>query len=423
MARLTKQVVDAAEPKAKAFFIWCSDLPGFGVRIHPTKRRAYYADYRTRDGVRRRMMIGAHGKITTEEARKLALQVLGGAAKGDDPAGERATRRSAITIKELCERYMAAADKGLIFGKRVQPKKASTIAQDRARIDRHVVPLLGRKPVRDLTRADVAKFIRDVTVGKTAIDERTKLRGRAIVTGGAGTAARAANFLGAVLTFARGEGIIEHNPAHGVKRQADRKRTRRLTPDEYKRFGLAIGQAEQDGETWQAVAGPRLLALSACRLGEIVKLHWSEVDEPGGCFRLAETKEGASVRPIGRRAFELLATLPRVDGCPYVLPATRGPGHFGGLPHAFRRIVRRAGLEGVSAHTLRHSFASTAGDLGYSEPTIAAMLGHAAGSVTGRYVHIVDTVLVAAASRVAARIDAAMAGDAGEVLAFRRPVQ
>ena len=93
MPRLTKQIVDAARPKERAYFAWCSDLPGFGVRVHPTGRKAYYVDYRNLDGVRKRMTIGAHGKITTEEARKLALQTLGDAAKGEDPAQERATRR------------------------------------------------------------------------------------------------------------------------------------------------------------------------------------------------------------------------------------------------------------------------------------------------------------------------------------------
>ena len=371
------------------------------------------------------MSIGAHGKITTEEARKLALRTLGDATKGEDPASERATRRSAITVKQLCDDYMSAVDKGLIFGKRGQPKKSSTISQDRARIERHIVPLLGRKLVRDLDRAAVARFIRDVTVGKTAIVEKTKPRGKARVTGGAGTAARAANFLGAILTFAVNEGIVEQNVAHGVKRKADEKRTRRLAPDEYRVLGQALDEAERSGEARQVAAGVRVLALSACRLGEVVNLKWSEVDEKGGCFRLADTKEGASVRPIGRRAFELLATLPRVDGNPYVLPATRGSGHFGGLPHAFRRMARRAGLPDVTAHTLRHSFASVAGDLGFSEPVIAAMLGHKSGTVTGRYVHIVDSVLIAAASRVAASIDAMMAGltedeTAGNVVALRR---
>lgn len=367
VGKLTKQTVDNAEPKAAAYFIWDDQLRGFGVRVHPTGKSVYYVDCRNRDGGRRRMTIGVHGKITTAQARKLALQTLGDAVKGEDPAEERATRRRSLTVKELCDRYMSASEKGLIFGKRRQPKKPSTISQDHARIDRHIVPLLGRKLVRDLTRADVARFIRDVTIGKTAIIEKTKPRGKAVVTGGAGTAARAANFLGAVLTFAVNEGIVEHNVAHGVKRKADEKRTRRLTFDEYRALGDAMRQAEQNGEAWQAVAGARLLAVTALRLGEVVNLKWSEVDEPGGCFRLADTKEGASTRPIGRRAFELLAPLPRIDGCPYVLPAVRGVGHFGGLPHAFKRMVKRSGLGGVTPHVLRHSFASVAGDLDYAE--------------------------------------------------------
>jgi integrase len=421
VTKLTKRIVDDAEPMATAYFIWCSDLAGFGVRVHPTGKRAYYVDYRNRDGARKRMKIGDHGKITAEEARKLALATLGGVTKGEDPATERATRRGSLTVKELCSDYMAAAERGLIFGKKRQPKKASTITQDHARIDRHIAPLLGKKLVRDLTRADVAKFIRDVTTGKTALDQKSdKPRGRIIVRGGAGTAARAANFLGAVLTFAVHEGIIEHNPAHGVKRAADKKRTRRLTPDEYRQLGEALRQADENRETWQGVAGARLLALTGCRLSEVVKLRWSEVDEAGGCFRLEDSKEGASTRPIGRAAFELLATVERPEGCPYVLPAVRGSGCFGGLAGAFERLVARAGLEGVTPHVMRHSFASAAADLGFVESTIAAMLGHTGGSVTARYTHHLDTVLVAAADKVARAIDSYMTGVEAKVVELPR---
>jgi integrase len=89
-----------------------------------------------------------------------------------------------------------------------------------------------------------------------------------------------------------------------------------------------------------------------------------------------------------------------------------GTGHFGGLTGAFERLVKRANLEGVTPHTLRHSFASVAGDLGYAEATIAAMLGHAAGSVTARYVHHLDAVLITAVNRVADRIMMMMDGKA-----------
>ncbi|WP_279598741.1 tyrosine-type recombinase/integrase [Methylobacterium sp. J-076] len=95
---------------------------------------------------------------------------------------------------------------------------------------------------------------------------------------------------------------------------------------------------------------------------------------------------------------------------PFVLPAVRGSGSFASLSDALERIVGRVGLEGVSAHTLRHSFASTAGDLGYSESTIGAMLGHAGHGVTSRYIHHLDAVLLAAADRVAMQIAGAMAG-------------
>lgn len=417
MPKITKRIVDDAQQKAAAYFIWCSDLKGFGVRIHPSGGRTYYVDYRNRDGARKRMKLGDHGPLTCEEARKLAMQTLGGVVKGDDPLTERQTRRNSLTVKELCADYMAAAEKGLIFGKKRQPKKPYTIVQDHARIDRHIVPLLGKKLVKELTRADVAKFIRDVTVGKTAVDIKTdKKRSRVIVRGGAGTAARAASFLGAILTWAVHEGVIESNPAHGVKRQADRKRTRRLTPEEYRKLGDALRQAEEEREIWQGLAGARLLTLTGCRLGEIVKLRWSEVDDAGGCFRLEDTKEGASTRPIGRPALDLLSGLEREDGATYVLPAARGEGHFGGLSGAFERLVERAGLEGVTPHTMRHSFASVAADLGFAESTIAAMLGHASGSVTSRYVHHLDSVLIAAADKVARAVEGYMAGAQAKVV-------
>jgi integrase len=409
MPKLTKTVVDAAAPRPKQFTLWCSDLPGFGVYILPSGNRTYFVDYRTSAGLRRRLTIGRHGKITAEAARKLAIATLGEAVKGEDPAEERVTRRKALTVKELCDRYIEAADRGLIMGKGGRPKKASTLYVDRGRIARHIVPLLGSKRVRDVGQADINRFIRDVASGKTATVEKTaKKRGKAIVEGGKGTAARTAGLLGGILSFAVSEGVITSNASHGVKRPADNHRDRRLTADEYSQLGTALSDAEQEAETGQAVAGVWLFALTGCRSGEITGLKWPEVDEKGGCFRLDDSKEGASVRPVGRPAFEVLAKIVRKKGCPYVLPSVRGSGGFGGMPGAWKRIAKRAKLVGVTAHTLRHSFASVAGDLGFTESTIAAMLGHAAGSVTSRYVHHLDTVLVAAADKVAAAVQEMM---------------
>ena len=75
------------------------------------------------------------------------------------------------------------------------------------------------------------------------------------------------------------------------------------------------------------------------------------------------------------------------------------------------RVIERAGLTEVNVHTLRHAYASMALELGYSELTIAGLLGHRLHSVTSRYAHHVDRSLVSAADRVSAQIDAAMRGD------------
>lgn len=409
MPKLTKTIVEAAAPRAKQFTLWCSDLPGFGVYILPTGNRTYFVDYRNSAGIRRRLTIGRHGKLTTEGARKLAIATMGEAVKGEDPAEERVTRRKSLTVRDLCDRYLDAAERGLIMGKGNRPKKSSTLYIDRGRIARHIVPLLGSKLVRDISQSDINRFIRDVASGKTATVEKTgKKRGKAIVEGGKGTAARTAGLLGGILSFAVSEGVIASNPARGVKRPADNHRTRRLSAEEYHQLGKALADAEEEAETAQGIAGVWLFALTGCRSGEITNLKWTEVDEAGSCLRLKDSKEGASVRPVGQRAFDLLATIEKKNGCPYVLAPVRGADAFGGMPGAWKRIAKRAKFQGVTPHTLRHSFASVAGDLGFTESTIAAMLGHAAGSVTSRYVHHLDSVLVAAADKVARAIHGMM---------------
>ena len=103
--------------------------------------------------------------------------------------------------------------------------------------------------------------------------------------------------------------------------------------------------------------------------------------------------------------------MPRVsDGL--VFPASRGAGAMMGFKKFWPRIAKLGALPSdITPHTLRHSFASLAGDLGYSEPTIAALVGHKGRTITSRYVHAADAVLLAAADAVANRT-AELMGDA-----------
>jgi len=67
-------------------------------------------------------------------------------------------------------------------------------------------------------------------------------------------------------------------------------------------------------------------------------------------------------------------------------------------------------LSDLTAHVLRHSFASIANDLGFTESTIATLLGHATHSITSKYIHSLDSVLVMAADTIAGYVEGLLDG-------------
>jgi integrase len=167
---------------------------------------------------------------------------------------------------------------------------------------------------------------------------------------------------------------------------------------------------EASAESPTALAAIRMLLLTGARRLEVLGLPRAWVDARAHCIRFGDTKSGAQIRPIGSAAIELLVCLPHKDDCPFVFPAERGDGHFVGLPRVLARLCRIAAIEGATVHTLRHSFAAAAAEMGYSELTIAGLLGHAVSGVTARYARVPDSALLSAADRVAARLSALLDG-------------
>jgi integrase len=422
MPKLTKRTVDSLEVTGNEYFVWDDEIPGFGVRVLASGRKSYVVQYKVggRGGDTRRKSLGLHGVLTPEEARNEARRWLADRARGRDPIAHHRANLKSETVEQLARRYLETAEKGLVLGKRGQPKKASTLATDRGRIERHIIPLLGNKSVRDLSCADVSRFIRDVTQGKTAVDERTGPYGRSIVKGGAGTAARTAGLLSGIIAFAVQDGVRPDNPCHGVRKPAPGTRELRLDPEGYQALGQALDEFVASGGSPLAEAMVRLLAVTGMRMGEVQSLRRGEIDRNRQALRLGDTKTGSSVRPISLSALSVIDSVSTRADCPFAFPSPRGNGPYLGLRNAFRRVVAgRPELAGVTPHTLRHSFASTASDLGFTELTIGALIGHRTGSVTGRYVHPLDAVLIAAADRVATQIERWIGGAAvGEIINF-----
>jgi integrase len=383
--------------------VWDAAVAGFGARRQKGAAISYFVKYRTAGGRQRWQVIGRHGVLTPDEARDKAKAILGNVVDGADPAAEKMAARDRMTLAELCDLYLADAEAGRLLTRRRGAKKPSTLLTDRGRIMRHVKPLLGRLAVAAVDRADVERFMHGVAEGKTACRVKTGRYGFARVKGGKGTATRTVGLLGAIFTYAVRQGLRADNPVHGVVRYADGQRERRLSDDEYAALGAALRQGEANGIWPAAIAAAWFLALTGWRSGEALALQWSEIDLGRRTATLTDTKTGRSVRPLSHAACDVLRSMPRLPG-ERVFPATRGDGPMVGFKKFWPKIAKlREVPADVTPHVLRHSFASLAGDLGYSEPTIAALVGHKGHSVTSRYVHAADAVLLAAADAVANR--------------------
>jgi integrase len=399
--------------------IWDGVVGGFHARRQKSKTVSYVVVYRTAEGRQRWQTIGRHGSPwTPDTARDAAKRILGHVVNGADPAAEKRSRRNAASVFALCDLYIADVEAGRLLTRRKVAKKASTIATDKSRIERHIKPLLGSMKVAAVTREDIDAFMHAVADGKTAARIKSaKKRGLANVRGGKGTASRTVGLLGAIFSYAVRHRMRLDNPVRGVIRFADGRRERRLSDAEFKMLGTGLKKAAAEQIWPAAVAATRFLALTGWRSGEALNLRWNEVDIARRTASLGDTKTGPSMRPLARAACDVLRGLTR--SAELVFPATRGGGRMSGFPKLWARIVKLGELPAdATPHTLRHSFASLAGDLGYSETTIAALIGHKGRSITSRYIHSADVVLLTAADAVADRTVQLMRG----VVVQLRPV-
>jgi integrase len=142
--------------------------------------------------------------------------------------------------------------------------------------------------------------------------------------------------------------------------------------------------------------------LTGCRLREILRLEWSQIDWARGLLVLPDSKTGKKTVVLGAAALSVLERLPRIGR--FVI-ASSTAGQKGEKPRAdlskpWKALCKASELEGVRLHDLRHSAAAVGASAGLSLHQIGGLLGHKQVRTTAKYAHLIDDAQRAAADRI-----------------------
>jgi integrase len=285
--------------------------------------------------------------------------------------------------------------------------RPSTAKEFARLIDRHVRPELGKQKAHAVTRQDIVK-----------LHHRLKDTPR--------QANHVLSVLSKMFSLAELWGLRPENsnPCRRIKRYDEAKRERFLSEAELKRLGGVLNQAEANQTALLGVInGLRLLALTGCRLSEILRLEWDHVDFEAGVLALPGAKTGTRLHSVGAPALAILASIPRIEGSPRVLhgPISSEPLSTNTIEGAWRRIRKAAGLQDVRIHDLRHTVGTYAGQTGANAFLIRDKLGHRTLAMTGRYVSRDPDPLRSLSNQVENRIASAMRGEISDNVIRLRP--
>jgi len=410
--KLTKTVVDGAPPRKKAYILFDSQITGFGLRVFPTGTKTWILEYRANGGGRKehkkKYTIGSIKDFTADEARKQADKKRAEVVIGMDPQAQKASERSAITMKELSKLFV----ENLIKAKRSK----NTMDGYEVALDVHILPAMGSMKADKVQKTDVEKL-------------HNRL---------AATPYMANKVLAVISSMYSYGATMKHvsnkeNPAEGIEKFKEFEKERFLTTEELIRLEETLVVAETVGLPWDineeaqskhlrkdnrvtaispyVTAAIRLLMLTGARLREILELEWAMVDLQSGVLKLSKSKSAGSDSGkkdiiLSQPAVEVIKRIKRIGR--YVI-ASDSAGTPEEKPRAdikkpWARACRHANLEGVRIHDLRHTFASHGVNGGLGIAIVSRLLGHKNISTTMRYAHLENDALKQGVNRIGKRV-------------------
>ena len=250
--KLTKRTVDAIQPAGSDFYVFDADLAGFGVRIRSTGAMSYIVQYRAGSGraaPNRRVTIAKVGRVTPDQARERAKELLADVVKGADPARERSEYRKASTFEEIARKFLEHVE---------AKRKPATALSYKQLLAKHAYPVFGKKKAVEVSADDMEKLHL-----RLADKPMTANRVRAIIS---------SMYNWATVGKKKHLPADVENPAKGVTKYVERRREKFLTTEEIARLAAAINEGENKGIPWEPDPSKKLKHAKKLH-NRFVKLH------------------------------------------------------------------------------------------------------------------------------------------------------
>lgn len=341
----TKAVLDglSASPEGRLTYLDCKTA-GLQLRVSPKGVKTFSVFRRIKGGHPERITIGRYPETTIEQARRGAAKVNAAIADSQNPAEVRRTLKGEPTFADLFAQYM---------DRHSRPRKR-TWREDEGKYRLYLSRPLGPKKASQVTRSDVAGIHASISR-----------------CGHPTTANRVLALLSSVYSWGASAGLVQINPAKGVRRNPERSRDRFLHASELPRFFRALA-----GEPNPAMRDFFLVCLlTGARRENVLSMRWEDISFDRAEWRIPRTKNGdPQIVALCKPALELLQNKRTGDASRgFVFPSRGNTGHITETRRAWERLFDRDEIAELQARIQEHghSFSPPSG------MTTIALLKHA----------------------------------------------
>ncbi|MBU0808726.1 MAG: tyrosine-type recombinase/integrase [Gammaproteobacteria bacterium] len=354
---LTDSALKVAKPKAKPYKL--NDGQGLYLEVMPSGSKLWRLKFRFA-GKENRMSLGAYPTVPLQQARRKrdeARQVLAG---GKDPSAERQAEKAALQSNELTFETLARE-----WHAYLTPRWAKATADKaNAYLESDILPALGHRPAKAITRPEVVALIRKIEA-RGAFNVAKKTR----------------HWLSQIFRFGLAQGSVESNPATDLDVIAAQAPATighpRVSFAELPELLSRVDNAKINTLTRHAI---RLLVLTAVRPGELRGARWSEFELDDDLWTIPKERMKARRNhqvPLPRQAVAILRELQEITGSYDLVFPGRNNTDRPMSENTINKALADAGYKGrQTGHGFRHMLSTELNERSYKEDWIERQLAH-----------------------------------------------